>query len=108
MVIPANAQNPEGANAFLNYLMRPEVAATIQPWTMYLNVNAAAADLLPEGSLDYAALNIPEDLFATSSSPRIWAITRASTRISGLNSALLIIVFHSLKLSRTNIFPVRR
>ena len=32
---------------------------------MYLNVNAAAADLLPEGSLDYAALNIPEDLFAT-------------------------------------------
>ena len=65
MVIPANAENPEGANAFLNYLMRPEVAATIQPWTMYLNVNAAAADLLPEGSLDYAALNIPEDLFAT-------------------------------------------
>ena len=65
MVIPANAQNPEGANAFLNYLMRPEVAATIQPWTMYLNVNAAAADLLPEGSLGYAALNIPEDLFAT-------------------------------------------
>ena len=55
----------EGANAFLNYLMRPEVAATIQPWTMYLNVNAAAAELLPEGSLDYAALNIPEDLFAT-------------------------------------------
>ena len=63
MVIPASAENPEGANAFLNYLMRPEVAATIQPWTMYLNVNAAAADLLPEGSLDYAALNIPEDLF---------------------------------------------
>ena len=26
---------------------------------------AAAAELLPEGSLDYAALNIPEDLFAT-------------------------------------------
>ena len=45
--------------------MRPEVAATIQPWTMYMNVNTAAADLLPEGSLDYAALNIPEDLFAT-------------------------------------------
>lgn len=65
MVIPASAENPEGANAFLNYLMRPEVAATIQPWTMYLNVNAAAAELLPEGSLDYAALNIPEDLFAT-------------------------------------------
>ena len=65
MVIPASAENPEGANAFLNYLMRPEVAATIQPWTMYMNVNAAAAELLPEGSLDYAALNIPEDLFAT-------------------------------------------
>ena len=65
MVIPASAENPDGANAFLNYLMRPEVAATIQPWTMYLNVNAAAAELLPEGSLDYAALNIPEDLFAT-------------------------------------------
>lgn len=65
MVIPASAENPEGANAFMNYLMRPEVAATIQPWTMYLNVNAAAADLLPEGSLDYAALNIPEDLFVT-------------------------------------------
>lgn len=65
MVIPASAKNPEGAHAFLDYLMRPEVAARIQPWTMYMNVNAAAASLLPEGSLDYEALRIPEDLFAT-------------------------------------------
>ena len=65
MVIPASANNPEGAHEFLNFLMRPEIAARIQPWTMYLNVNAAAAELLPEGSLDYEALNIPEELFAT-------------------------------------------
>ena len=33
--------------------------------TRDMETNAAAAELLPEGSLDYAALNIPEDLFAT-------------------------------------------
>ena len=41
------------------------MSSTVQPCAMDLNVNAAAADLLPEGSLDYAALNIPEDLFVT-------------------------------------------
>lgn len=62
MVIPASASNPEGANAFLNFMMQPEIAARTQAWTMYLNPNAAAAQYIPAENLAYAALNIPEEL----------------------------------------------
>ncbi|HIU33551.1 MAG TPA: spermidine/putrescine ABC transporter substrate-binding protein [Candidatus Pullichristensenella excrementigallinarum] len=64
-VIPANASNPDGANQFLNFLCDGEIAARCNEWTMYLNVNLAAKEYLPESLTSLDALNIPEELLAT-------------------------------------------
>ncbi len=45
--IPADAQHPDNAHKFLNYLMRPEVAAPIVVETRYATPNLAALPLLP-------------------------------------------------------------
>ena len=45
--IPADAQHPDNAHKFLNYLMRPEVAAPIVVETRYATPNLAAIPLLP-------------------------------------------------------------
>ncbi|MEM7208289.1 MAG: extracellular solute-binding protein [Pseudomonadota bacterium] len=45
-VIPADAPNVENAHLFLNYMMRPEVAAGDSNFTWYANANADAFDLV--------------------------------------------------------------
>ncbi len=64
MVIPANSQNVEAAHKFLDFMMRPEIAARNAEWTLYLNPNAAADALIPEAVKAYSALNIPAEALA--------------------------------------------
>lgn len=47
-VIPADAKNVEEAHEFLNYMMRPEVAAGDSNYTWYASANAAAKPLIDE------------------------------------------------------------
>lgn len=47
-VIPADAKNVEDAHLFLNYMMRPEVAAGDSNFTWYASANAAAKPLIDE------------------------------------------------------------
>ena len=65
MVIPVNAPHPENAHLFMDYCLRPEIAAHVAEWQCYINPNQAADALIDP---DFAALSpfhIPEDLLAT-------------------------------------------
>jgi putrescine transport system substrate-binding protein len=42
LVIPADAPNPEGAHAFINFLMDPEIAAANTNYVQFPNANAAS------------------------------------------------------------------
>lgn len=46
LVIPADAPNPEGAHAFINFLMDAEIAAENTNYVMYPNANAASTPLI--------------------------------------------------------------
>lgn len=48
LAIPADAKNVEGAHAFLNFLMKPEIMAEISNYTQFPSGNAAAVPLLDE------------------------------------------------------------
>lgn len=65
LVIPVNAPHPNNAHLFLDYLMRPEVAAHVAEYQLYINPNLAAAALIDPALQAYTALNIPEALIET-------------------------------------------
>ena len=44
--IPADAPNPEGAHAFLNFVMDPQISADITNHVWYANANAASWPLV--------------------------------------------------------------
>lgn len=46
IAIPADAPHPDNAHKFLNYLMRPEVAAAITNYVQYANANQASWSLV--------------------------------------------------------------
>ncbi|MFC7552614.1 hypothetical protein ACFQU7_10665 [Pseudoroseomonas wenyumeiae] len=48
LAIPADAPNPEGAHAFINFLLRPEVMAGITNQVRYPNAVTAARPLVQE------------------------------------------------------------
>jgi putrescine transport system substrate-binding protein len=48
MVIPADAPHPEEAHEFINFMMRPEIAAANSNFVYYANGNLASQDLLNE------------------------------------------------------------
>jgi len=48
LAIPADAPHPGNAHAFINYLMRPDVAAANSNFVYYANANAAATSLVDE------------------------------------------------------------
>lgn len=61
--IPADAPNPEGALAFLNFVMEPQIAADITNFVWYANANAASWPLIdPEVSGNPAIFPTPEVL----------------------------------------------
>jgi putrescine transport system substrate-binding protein len=46
LAIPADAKHPDNAHAFINYLLRPEVAARNSDFVNYANANARATELV--------------------------------------------------------------
>lgn len=60
-VIPADAKNIDNAHLFLNYMMRPEVAANDSNYTWYATGNKAAFPLVNEEVTGSPAAFPPED-----------------------------------------------
>lgn len=56
MVIPHNSPNPEGAEAFINFMLRPEIAALNTNFIGYSTANATALEL---GLVDQALIEKP-------------------------------------------------
>jgi putrescine transport system substrate-binding protein len=56
MAIPADAQHVEDAHAFLNYLMKPEVAAKASNYIFYANGNKASQQFIDKEILDDPAI----------------------------------------------------
>ena len=66
MAIPAKAPNPEGAHAFIDYLLRPEVGARVATYNRYATPNAAARAFIPPDDLANPALYPPDELLEKS------------------------------------------
>ncbi|QJQ96463.1 MULTISPECIES: polyamine ABC transporter substrate-binding protein [Halomonadaceae] len=67
MAIPADAPNPDNAHAFINYILKPEVAAAITEYVVYANPNLAANEFLDSEILEDTAIypdrEVMENLF---------------------------------------------
>ena len=86
MAIPADAPNPDLAEAFINYLLRPEVGARVASFVSYASGNLAARPLVAAAVRDNPAIYPPETVMerlftVTSPDARLQrVITRAWTR----------------------------
>jgi len=65
MVIPVNAPHPENAHLFMDFYLRPEVAAYVAEWQAYINPNQAADALIDPGFAALSPFHIPEELLPT-------------------------------------------
>lgn len=65
IIVPVNAPHPENAHAFIDFYLRPEIAATVAEWQWYINPNQAAAELIDPSLSSMSPLNIPDELQAT-------------------------------------------
>lgn len=61
-VIPAGAKHADNAHVFLDYLMRPEVAAHNAEYQYYMCVNQAAAPYLSDTFRQSTVMNVPTEL----------------------------------------------
>jgi putrescine transport system substrate-binding protein len=68
MAIPADAPHPENAHKFIDFIMRPQIAADISNYVFYANANATSFDLIdPEVTGDpgiYPPDEVKANLFA--------------------------------------------
>jgi len=60
--VAAGAPHPEAAHAFLNFVIRPEVAAQEARYTRYATGNRAALALLDAGLRDDPSIYLPADV----------------------------------------------
>ena len=87
LVIPVKAPHPDNAHLFLDYLMRPEVAAHVAEYQLYINpTRRRKTSSIPRSrimlrSTSRKTCSRPRNSYRTS------AITRASIRISGCSSS---------------------
>jgi len=56
MAVPADAQHPDEALAFINYMMKPEVAAKASNYVYYANGNKASQEFIEKDILDDPAI----------------------------------------------------
>ena len=64
MAIPADAQHVEEAHEFINYMLKPEVAAKASNYVFYANGNKASQPLLDKEIIDDPAIYPPADVMA--------------------------------------------
>ena len=62
--IPADAPNPEGAHAFLNFVMDPQISADITNYVWYANANAASMPLVDPEIAGDPSIFPPEEVLA--------------------------------------------
>ena len=62
LAIPADAEHPGNAHAFIDYLLRPEVAAANSNYVYYATANTAALDLLDAELRDDAGIFPPPEV----------------------------------------------
>ncbi len=63
MAIPVDAPNPEGAHAFINFIMKPEITADITNYVFYASANTPAKEFIdPEILGDPSVFPTPEML----------------------------------------------
>ena len=62
--IPADAPHPDNAHAFINFMMKPEVAAANSNFVHYANSNAAAVALLDPAVRDDPGVYPPPEVMA--------------------------------------------
>jgi putrescine transport system substrate-binding protein len=81
--IPADAPHPDNAHAFINFMLRPEIAARNSNYVFYANGNKASQELLdPEVLNDpaiYPSAEALSNLYTTSISPP--RVQREMTRV---------------------------
>lgn len=65
-VIPKGAKNVDNANAFINFVLQPEISALVSAEYPYINPNKAALPLLPESFTGNPASNPPASEFEKS------------------------------------------
>jgi putrescine transport system substrate-binding protein len=56
MAIPSDAPNPDAAHAFINFILKPEIAAGITNYVWYANPNAAADEFVDPEILEDPAI----------------------------------------------------
>lgn len=61
MAVPANAPNMENAKTFINWMMKPEIAAIASNYTGYSNSIKGSGEFLKEELRDDPAVNTPEE-----------------------------------------------
>lgn len=85
--IPIDAQNPDAAYKFLDYMLRPEVIAKASNFTQYANANAAATKLVDPEVRDnpnvYPTPEVFKRLFVTKDKDQVLLreVTRLWTRV---------------------------
>ncbi|WP_102869030.1 polyamine ABC transporter substrate-binding protein [Pseudovibrio exalbescens] len=89
MAIPADAPHPEEAHEFLNFIMRPEIAAKLTNYIYYANGNEAATDLVDDEIKSdpsiYPTKDVKEKLYTVSAKPlktqrvmnRVWTAVKS-------------------------------
>lgn len=66
-VMSKEAPNKEGAYQFLNFIMRPDIAARIADLTKFTSPNKAAEELLPEDFKNNPMLNLADEVVENTS-----------------------------------------
>jgi len=72
LVIPADAPNAAGGQAFINFVMRPEISADVTRYTGLASANAAAIALLPAAVRGNLAVYPPPDVRERFELPRVY------------------------------------
>ena len=83
LVIPADAPNPEGAHAFINFLMEPEIAADITNYVMFPNGNASS-----NAFIDPEVLNDPTIYPSAEAKAGFWTLLPYDARTDRLATRL--------------------
>ena len=91
MAIPADAKNPDGAHAFINFILDPENSAKISNYVNYASGNLAAQEFIDKSVMEDPAIypdeKTMENLYVTTTYPpkvlrrvnRLWTKIKSGT-----------------------------